>query len=253
MVVLAVDDAGEAARGVARYALPHREDRPAGRVDHDALLLLELLDPVYRGAEGRQENHVFGGEAFERLLGGAFEAGGEELYPHLAQPVVHGGVVDHVPRDEDAPVGELLARLEGVVHGPVDPVAEPELVGEPDREPLGLEEVAVLADPVDDLGAVVPVQKMLDVLPHLEAFSEVFLLRHAHLSCPTFVSLTSKPSVTHSPRRVGEKCYAHHGRRKYEMGVKSSAVDRRPTIMVADDDPAELNAPPGRWRTPATA
>ena len=89
-----------------------------------------------------------------------------------------------------APVGELLAGLEGVVNRAVHPVAEPELVGEPDGEPLGLEDVAVLTHPVDDLGAVVPVQKMLDVLPHLEAFSEVFLLRHAHLSCPTFVSIT---------------------------------------------------------------
>jgi hypothetical protein len=29
---------------------------------------------------------------------------------------------------------------------------------------------------------------MLDVFPHPEAFTEVFLLRHAHLSYPTFVT-----------------------------------------------------------------
>jgi hypothetical protein len=31
---------------------------------------------------------------------------------------------------------------------------------------------------------------MLDVLPQLEAFTEVFLLRHAHLSYPTFIIRT---------------------------------------------------------------
>src|SRR5215211_746162 len=188
VVVLAVDDACKTALGVARDALPHGQHRPAGRVYHDALLLLELLDPVYRGAESGQEHDVVGGEIFEGFFGGTFEASGEELYPHLAQAVVHGGVVDHVPGNIDSPVGELLPGLEGVVYGPVHPVAEPELVGEADREVLDLEDVAVLTHPVDYLRAIVPVQKMLDVLPHLEAFTEIFLLRHAHLSYPTFVS-----------------------------------------------------------------
>src|SRR5215212_3024509 len=183
-----MDDAGEAARGVTRHALPHREDRPAGRVDHDAPLLLELLDPVYGGTEGGQEDHVFGRETVESLLGGAFEAGGEELYPHLAQPVVHGDVVDHVPRYEDAPVRELLPGLEGVVDGPVHPVAEPELVGEPEDEAVDLEDVAVLADPVYHLRAVVPVQEMLHVVPHPEALAEVLLFRHAHLFWPSAIS-----------------------------------------------------------------
>src|SRR5919107_5802801 len=100
--------------------------------------------------------------------------------------------MNHVSSDVNALFGKLLAGLEGVVHGPVYPVAEPELVGEPDGQPVGLVEVAVLAYPVDDLGAVVPVQKMLDVLPHLEAFSKVFLVRPAHLSCPTLVHSRSK-------------------------------------------------------------
>ena len=59
--------------------------------------------------------------------------------------------MDHIPRDEDSPVGKLLPGLEGIVHGPVHPVAEPELIGEADREAFGLEEVAVLTDPVNDL------------------------------------------------------------------------------------------------------
>jgi hypothetical protein len=96
--------------------------------------------------------------------------------------------VDHVPCDEDAPVGKLLPGLEGVVHGPVYPVAEPELVGEADREAVGLEHVAVLTNPVNDLRAIVAVQEMLDVLPHLETFTKVFLLRHAHLSYLTCVT-----------------------------------------------------------------
>jgi hypothetical protein len=94
--------------------------------------------------------------------------------------------VDHVPGYEDSAVRELLAGLEGVVHGPVHPVAEPELVGEVHREAVGFEDVAVLADPVHGLRAVVPVQKMLDLFAHLETLAEVLLLRHAHLSYPTY-------------------------------------------------------------------
>ena len=90
--------------------------------------------------------------------------------------------MDHVPGYEDAPVRELLPRLEGVVNGPVYPVAEPELVGQAQREPFGFEDVSVLPDPLHHVGAVVAVQKMLDVTPHFEAFAEVFLVLHAHLS-----------------------------------------------------------------------
>src|SRR5215207_9593192 len=187
VVVLAVDDAREALLGVPRNALPHREDRAAGRVHHDAVPLFKFADPIDRRAEGREEHHVLGGQAVEGLFGGAVEAPGEELYAHLAQPVVHGGVVDHVPRYVDAPVRELLLGLEGVVHRPIHPVAEPELVGETQNKTVGFEDVAVLADPVHDLRAVVSVQEVLDVIPHLEALTIILLLRHAHLSYPTFV------------------------------------------------------------------
>jgi hypothetical protein len=104
-----------------------------------------------------------------------------------------------IPSYEEAPVGELLPGLVGVVHGPVHPVAEPELIGEADRKPLDLEEVAVLAHPVDDLGAIIPVQKMLDVLPHLEALTEIFLLRHAHLSCTRSSCLVLEIECSASP------------------------------------------------------
>ena len=99
-----------------------------------------------------------GPQRVELLVRPAVEAFGEELYAHLAQPVVHGGVVDHVAGYEDAPVGELLPRLEGVVDRTVHAVAEPELVGQAHRQPVGLEDVAVLADSFDQLGAVVAVQ-----------------------------------------------------------------------------------------------
>src|SRR3712207_2574595 len=107
VIVLAVDDAREVALGVLNNALPHREDRDAGSVHHDALPRPELPDPLYRGAEGREEHHVFGGQAVESLFWGTVEAPGEELYPHLAQAIVHGGVVDHIPSYVDAPVREI--------------------------------------------------------------------------------------------------------------------------------------------------
>src|SRR5215211_1998427 len=183
MIVLAVDDAREALLGIAANALPHRQYRAARSVHHDASQLPELAYPVDGGAEGGQEDHVLGAQSIELLVGAAVEALGQELYAHLAQPVVHRGVVDHVPGYVDAPVRELLSGLEGVVHRPIHPVAEPELLGEPEGQTVGLEDVAVLADRIDDLRAIVPIQEVLHVVAHLEAPAEVLLLFHESTSC----------------------------------------------------------------------
>ncbi len=143
------------------------------------------------GAPKAEEDDVLWAQSIEELVRAAVEALREEAYVHLAQAGVHGGVVDHVPRDVDAPVGELLAGLEGVVHGPVHPVAEPELVGEPDGEALRREDVAVLAQPVHDLRAVVAVEEVLDVLPHLEALAIILLAFHGHPSSLESKSLSA--------------------------------------------------------------
>ena len=72
----------------------------------------------------------------------------------------------------------LLAGLEGVVHRPIHPVAEAELVGEPDGEAVGLKNVAVRSDAVHHLRAVVAVEEVLDVLPHLKALAVILLAFH---------------------------------------------------------------------------
>jgi len=135
--------------------------------------------PTHSSAEGREDHHVLLVQILEPLVRPPVEALGEELDAHLPEPGVHGGVVDHVPRQEDPAVRELLPGLEGVVHGPVHPVAEAELVGEAQGEVPGLEHVVAAPDLVDDLGAVVPVQQVLHLPPHLEAPAEIPLLLHA--------------------------------------------------------------------------
>ena len=57
----------------------------------------------------------------------------DELDPHLLQPVVHMGIVNDLPHQEDLLVGEFVPGLVGVVHGPIHPVAEAEFLGQPDR------------------------------------------------------------------------------------------------------------------------
>src|SRR5215211_111778 len=182
VIVLAVDDAREALLGIAANALPHRQYRAAGGVHHDASQLPELAYPVDGGAEGGQEDHVLGGQAVEGLLDGNAVVR-QEPDANLPEPPVDRGVMDDVPGYVDAPVRELLSCLEGVVHRPIHPVAEPELLGEAQGQTVGLEDVAVLADRVDDLRAVVPIQEVLHVVAHLEAPAEVLLLFHESTSC----------------------------------------------------------------------
>ena len=55
--------------------------------------------------------------------------------PWRAQLIVHVRVVDDLAGEEHAPIGKPPARLVGVVHGPIDAVAEAELAGEEDGQP----------------------------------------------------------------------------------------------------------------------
>jgi hypothetical protein len=55
---------------------------------------------------------------------------GQDADVHVLDARVDVGVVDDLPRQEDAPVRELLARLVRVLDRAVDAVAEAELAGE---------------------------------------------------------------------------------------------------------------------------
>jgi hypothetical protein len=71
-----------------------------------------------------------------------------------AQAIVDVRVVDDLAGEEDVAAGEARDRLVGVVDGPIDAVAEPELAGEVEREPPLVVAVIGAADLVDEAAVV---------------------------------------------------------------------------------------------------
>ena len=118
-------------------------------------------------AEGRQDDHVGGGEGGRRLAGVAQEA--DAL---ATQPIVDVGIVDDLAGEEDPPVGELEPRLVGVVDGAIDAVAEPELAGQVHGEPARRVAVVVGLDRGDQRAVVVLGQLAGDLALEVEALLE---------------------------------------------------------------------------------
>jgi hypothetical protein len=86
----------------------------------------------HRHAERRQDDDVLrvhGGEV-ER----AVRVGHEDLDPHAPEFRVDVRVVDDLANEQQPPIGELPARLIGVLHRALHPVAESELAREADRD-----------------------------------------------------------------------------------------------------------------------
>ena len=174
VLVLAVDDGGEAIAGVAVHALPHEQHRAAGGVDQDAADRLEPLQIGDRHPEGGDDDDVVRGNVPEVEF--AVVAGEEQFDAHLLETQVHVRIVDDLADEVDALVGELVARLVGVVDRPVDPVAETEVLGQPYRdvaEPVG---VGTGPDALDDRGVVLRVDQGLHLGLEAEALAEVGLL-----------------------------------------------------------------------------
>ena len=69
-------------------------------------------------------------------------------------------------------VGKPAPRLIGVVHGPIDAVAEPELAREEDGQPAVLVTVVVGLDRVDELAVVALGEDARDFVLEVEALTE---------------------------------------------------------------------------------
>src|SRR5262249_25243150 len=113
----------------------------------------------------------------------------------LTETRVDVGVVDDLPDEGDLPLGELLHRLVGVLDGPIDPVAEAELLGEADFDVGEREPEAALADPLDEAAVVVAAQRSLDDGLEAEAFLEIGLFgqRGSSVSNPNPITRPGRP------------------------------------------------------------
>ena len=175
VIVLAVDERGEPVARVALDALPHVQHRAARRVDETqpsarSVSKSRIVTPnagritTSSGDTPREVEH--------RLAVGVV-TGLEDLDPHLAAAAVDVRVVDDLADEEDAPVGELPARLVGVLDRALDAVAEAEFAGEPDRDAADRQRVVALAQQVDQRAVVVGGQRPLDLGLEPEALPKV--------------------------------------------------------------------------------
>ena len=170
VVMLAVDERRESFLGVRLHALPYVEHGTTGGVHEDAADAAQLLEVVDGHAERGQDHHVLRGDTAE--VEAAFLRH-EDLDPHLAQPAVHVRVVDDLPNQVDATIGELATRLIRVFHGAFDPVAEPEFPGQADRDVSDREGVVLGPHPVHQPAAIVGGELVLDLRLEAETLSEI--------------------------------------------------------------------------------
>ena len=151
MLHLAVDDRGDRVLLVLLHRGPHLGDPGAGGIHDVAAPFVEQLHLLNGGAEGGKDHHITGGDA-GKILDALFNR--DELNIHLAQMVVHRRVVDDLIGDPQALGGVVLAGLVGHGHGPLHPPAEPEGLGQANREPAMAELVAVVPDRADQAALV---------------------------------------------------------------------------------------------------
>ena len=130
--VLAVDDCGEAVFRIALHPLPDMQHRAARRIDQDAPDILQLLEVVKSYSERRHDCNVLRRDSGE--VESARLVGVDEGDPHVGHPLVHIRIVDDLTDQIDLLLREVVHSFVGVVDGPIDAVAEAELVREPDGD-----------------------------------------------------------------------------------------------------------------------
>ncbi len=177
VVVLAVDERREPVARVALHAFPDVEHGAAGGVHDDAAERPQRLEIVHGDPEGGKDDHVLPRDPREIE---ARRAGGQDLDPHVAELPVHVRIVDDLAHEDDPPARELAPGLIGVLHRPLDPVAEAELLGQPDGHPPGLERIVVRPKEIHEAAGVVGVEGLLDLGLETEAATVVSRIGRRH-------------------------------------------------------------------------
>ena len=170
VVVLAVDERGEAVLRIVLDALPDVEHRAARRVHHHAPDLPQRLEVGDRDAEGGENDDVV--RADVRVVEARLAARQKDD-PHVAELRVHVRIVDDLAGEGDAPIGELGAGLVGVLHRALDAVAEAELAREPDGDRPRVERERARAQQVHEPPGVVGGERVLDLGLEAEALAVV--------------------------------------------------------------------------------
>ena len=169
--VLAVDQRCEAVPCVTIHPLPDIEHRAAGSVHQYRTSVPQPLEVVDRDAECRHDDHVFSSNTreIEWLVGIV----SQDADTHGPQVVVDVGVVDDLTHQKEPAVGKLAPAFVGVVHRAIHPVAEPELLGQPESQRPALEGVVARPHLLHQRAGVVSRQIPLDLLLEAESAAEI--------------------------------------------------------------------------------
>ena len=171
VVVLAVNNRGEPVFGVPLNPLPHVEDGPTGRIDHDAADLAEPVEILLGHAERRQDDHILGGQSRKVEL--PLVCPVQKADAHLLHLPVDVRIMNDLPHEMDRAPGELAAGLVGILDRTVHPVAEPELPGQPECETVDGERVTVGLDGFHEVTVVLRLQRALDFLLEAKALAKI--------------------------------------------------------------------------------
>src|SRR5206468_2949778 len=93
---------------------------------------------------------------------------------------VHVRVVDDLSGEEYAAIGEFLHRFVGVLHRTVDPVTEPELLRQPDRQVACFQDSVGVTKPVDQRAVVVAMEGPSDGALQAESALIVVVASQSH-------------------------------------------------------------------------
>src|SRR5690349_9838487 len=231
VVILAMDDCGEAVFCIRFDALPHVQHRATRRVHEHAADRPQSLEILHRDAERRQDDDIGRRDVGKIEL--AVVGPPEELHAHRLQLLVDVGIVDDLAHQKDLPLGKLGARLVGVFHGAVHAVTEAELARQLEGQIAGGQDIAPGADLVHHSAVVVRRQRPFDMALEPEAPSKVGLL-HA-------VNLTAR----HSPRARRPSRAARRGRRERSPALPSPA--RRPISSFVSPVSTSVPSLPVTW------
>jgi hypothetical protein len=171
VIVLAVDHRGVAVLRVALHPLPDVEHRSASGVHQHGAQCPESLEVVLGDPEGGQDHHVVRadlGEVEPPLL-----VPHQKADPHVLELLVHMRIVDDLAHQVEPAVGELAPGLVSVVHGPVDPVAEPELPGQPEAHAAHVEAIIPRPECLDHRAVIIGGKLAFDFRLEAEPAPEV--------------------------------------------------------------------------------
>src|SRR6266545_5369984 len=237
VVVLTVDQRGEAISRVHLDALPDVQYRSARRVDEHAANGAQPLEVSYGHAECGQDADVAGGHGAEVELTVPPFGPVQKVDAHGGKLLIDVWVVDDLADQKRPLVGKLRARFVRVLDRAVHAVTEAKLAGEPECQVADLEPVSRLANALDHAAVVVGCERPFDDALEPESLAEISLFHGLNLT-------------GHRARRGSRRARAALASHRGTWPVRHAAHRRPRRPPRRPGSPAPFHAPTGRTNAP---